>query len=71
MFTHREDTPLVFYMSELDSTLMPDVFDWFLRRKPEHFVRTLVNRESDDYGHKYELIFANKIDAMEFKLTFL
>lgn len=71
MFTHREDTPLIFYLSEYDPVLMAEVSEWFIRRKPEHLVRTLVNAERDEAGHKYELIFANKIDAMEFKLTFL
>lgn len=71
MFTHSDDTPLVFFVDDMDAVMTADIFEWFVRRKPEHFVRTLLNMERNESGHKYELIFTHKKDAMEFKLTFL
>lgn len=71
MLRHTEEKPLAFYLSELEPELLKEITEWFIRRQPLHVVRKLVNRERDDYGSEYELIFDNKKDAMEFKLTFL
>lgn len=71
MFTHREETPLVFFINEINDELRDELLEWFVRRQPRHIVRKLNNRERDDYGSDFELIFENKTDAMEFKLTFL
>ena len=71
MFTHRDDTPLVFYMSELSDELRREITEWFIRRQPKHMIRRLHNREADDYGNEYALVFDQKTDAMEFKLIFL
>jgi hypothetical protein len=71
MFVHREDTPLVFFISELNDEMRDRIVEWFVRRQPVHCVRRLLNKERDDHGHDFELIFADKKDAVEFKLTFL
>ncbi len=71
MFTHSDETPLVFYINDIEVAVRSEIFEWFVRRKPEHFVRALLNHERDKIGYKYELIFTHKKDAMEFKLTFL
>jgi len=71
MFRHTEDKPLVFYVSELEPELAKELTEWLIRRKPKHFARQLVNKEREEYGSTYELIFDNKTDAMEFKLIFL
>lgn len=71
MITHRESTPLVFFLSELDAEMRERLFLWFTTRQPDHMFRTLVNHERTKYGFCYEIIFANAIDAVEFKLTFI
>ena len=71
MFIHKEETPLVFLIKEIDSELLDQLIEWFVRRKPVHLIRSLVNSERVSTDCCYELIFDHSRDAVEFKLTFL
>lgn len=70
VFTHKEETPQVFYFDSFDE--MPDeLWEWFVERMPQHVCRTLVNAERDIHGFRYELVFVERQHALEFKLRFI
>jgi hypothetical protein len=72
MFHHNSAVPCAFFFTKGgDEEFMDRLRVWFLTRRPEHIIRCLVNHEAKTHNASHELVFANPIDAMEFKLTFL
>jgi len=72
MIRQSAHNPLVFIFDVMEEGEFRDrLVNWFVLKQPRNIVRTLVNKERDQYGGSFELIFDDPVDAMEFKLVFL